>query len=668
MESTARPLSLRDVLSVFWRHRIAMVVITVVCIVIGVVSIQTTRPVYQSTTQILVANPVGQNNAYSNIAMPSAETDIATQIQVLQSAKLMIECFEAAGVDFSSYAANIPTVTVVQAGTTRVFNVSVNSVSPTLSQSLALVIPEVFRRYQLQSDQEQLDSALTFLVQRRQEETEALREAQQKLAAFRAERNLLPLDAETAQRTGGFTGSRAAVEQARVGLELLRERRRAVENKLRTTPKMIENPGAASNQQAIDAQRNRIKELEAQREALLMRFFEDSQEIQQLDIQIQAQRDILASLPRLLDGTAEMVNPEYRNLESQLTSIDIDIRVAEQGLARAMAMAGEATGDFREFQDIQTEQQELEKAVAIREETIAGLLKSIEDLRLRRNTVRDPVTVLSPARPATQVEPRPRQTMIMALLVGIFLSVAYALFRDALDDRLTVADDLHAITGLPSVGAVPALPRSQAILAVPELPNNVLESYRLLRFNLLFSTIDSPVKSIVVTSTDSGEGKTDLACNLAVAASGEGRRVLLVDGNLRSPSIHKKMNVQGKPGLTDVIIGTSTLEESLHQTVIPGLQVLTCGSMVSTPTDLLASPSMQVLFKKMTEMSDLVIFDSPACSKYADAQVLSNIAEGVLYVGRVGKTRRTAMRRGIYALQQARARVLGVALSGANPK
>jgi capsular exopolysaccharide synthesis family protein len=189
---------------------------------------------------------------------------------------------------------------------------------------------------------------------------------------------------------------------------------------------------------------------------------------------------------------------------------------------------------------------------------------------------------------------------------------------------------------------------------------SLLESYRILRSNVRFATVDEPVCSILVTSTIPGEGKSTTAANLAVAMALDERRVILVDADLRRPTVHKKFNMQLKPGLTDVLVGVLPLEAALRDTNIPGLRVLAAGPIPPNPVELLSSRTMHQIHRTLKEMADVIIFDSPPCLVTADAQVLSAEVDGVLYVMQFGETKKTGARHAVELLSRAQARLLGV--------
>jgi capsular exopolysaccharide synthesis family protein len=188
----------------------------------------------------------------------------------------------------------------------------------------------------------------------------------------------------------------------------------------------------------------------------------------------------------------------------------------------------------------------------------------------------------------------------------------------------------------------------------------LLESYRVMRANVQFASIDTDFESIVVTSTSPGEGKSITASNLAMAMALDGRRVILVDGDLRRPTLHEKFSVDQRPGLTNVLVGHTRLEDALKETEIPGLRILTAGPLPPNPAELLNSNAMRAVHRELRDMADAVIFDSPPFLATADAQVLAAMADGIIYVVQFGEAKKSAVRHAMDLINQAHARILGV--------
>jgi protein-tyrosine kinase len=190
------------------------------------------------------------------------------------------------------------------------------------------------------------------------------------------------------------------------------------------------------------------------------------------------------------------------------------------------------------------------------------------------------------------------------------------------------------------------------------------EGYRTLRSNIEFSALDAPIRSLLVTSAVPGEGKTVTAANLAVVFAQAGRRVLLVDANLRKPGVDAIFNLGNAQGLTTLIRGDETsLEAVAQETQVEHLQVVTTGPLPPNPAELLGSQRMHAILNQAKTEHDLVILDSPPLQVVTDAAILSSFTDGTLLVIDARHTRRAAIRQAREALAKADARVLGAVLN-----
>lgn len=208
------------------------------------------------------------------------------------------------------------------------------------------------------------------------------------------------------------------------------------------------------------------------------------------------------------------------------------------------------------------------------------------------------------------------------------------------------------------------------LLTRETLNTNFAEAYRSLRANIGFSSIEQPVKSILVTSAAPGEGKSTTLLNLGIIMAQAGPRVFVVDADFRHPTLHSLIGFtpNGRrvpPGLSDLIAGTAALAEVLLGTGFPRLGVVPTGIVPANPGELLGSQRMRGVIRDLASQADYVLFDSPPCLDYADAFVLSSMVDGVLYVVRAGAQDRAAQRRVQRQLQQAKARMLGVVFNAA---
>src|SRR5207249_4469182 len=153
---------------------------------------------------------------------------------------------------------------------------------------------------------------------------------------------------------------------------------------------------------------------------------------------------------------------------------------------------------------------------------------------------------------------------------------------------------------------------------------------------------DNPTPCMMVTSAVPGEGKSVTSCNLAVAMALDGYSVILVDADMRRPTIHDKFDLPRQPGITNVLLGNTTLEDTVQDTTIDGLRVLTTGPLPPNPPELLNSQSMRQVLQDLREMADIVVVDAPPLLATADAQVLSAHVDGVLLVMQLGAIKKSA--------------------------
>jgi non-specific protein-tyrosine kinase len=190
------------------------------------------------------------------------------------------------------------------------------------------------------------------------------------------------------------------------------------------------------------------------------------------------------------------------------------------------------------------------------------------------------------------------------------------------------------------------------------------EAYRTLRTNLSFYSLDKPLRTLVVTSPAAGEGKSTTIANLAVTMAQSGRRTILVDTDLRRPTLHELFGAQMSPGLTDMIMAEAG-DLPLQKTEVENLWLLSSGAKPPNPADMLGAARMEQIIAQLAEQADIVLFDAPPVMAAADAAILGARVDGVLLVIQAGKTRRDHSERAREILEKSRARIVGAALTNA---
>ncbi|MCG8398365.1 CpsD/CapB family tyrosine-protein kinase [Bacillus atrophaeus] len=205
--------------------------------------------------------------------------------------------------------------------------------------------------------------------------------------------------------------------------------------------------------------------------------------------------------------------------------------------------------------------------------------------------------------------------------------------------------------------------RGLAQISVLQNKSLVAEQYRTIRTNIAFSSVQTNLRSILVTSSVPGEGKSFSAANLAAVFAQQEKKVLLVDADLRKPTIHETFQLENVTGLTNVLVGTCSLSETVQPTPIDNLYILTSGPMPPNPAELLSSKAMGDLILDIYDQYSLVIFDSPPLLAVADGQILANQTDGSVLVVLSGKTKIDTVQKAKDALEQSKAKLLGALLN-----
>jgi tyrosine-protein kinase len=275
-------------------------------------------------------------------------------------------------------------------------------------------------------------------------------------------------------------------------------------------------------------------------------------------------------------------------------------------------------------------------------------------------------TTISPAvPPSSPTTPDVRRNLLLGLLAGLAIGVGVAFGRHALDTKVRSEADIKALSDRPMLSKIPMDKNTRGKpLSLVMDPHGVhAEAIRRLRTNLLFIDVTTGKHSFVVTSAMPGEGKTTTVINLAMALADTGARVLLVDGDLRNPSVAKTMGLEGGVGLTTILLGAATVDDVVQQWRDSSLFVLPAGQIPPNPSEILGSEPMETLFDHLTKEFDYVLVDSPPVLPVIDAIVINKLVGGLLFVVAADRTRKRDLQSAIKALTTVDARAAGFALN-----
>ena len=291
---------------------------------------------------------------------------------------------------------------------------------------------------------------------------------------------------------------------------------------------------------------------------------------------------------------------------------------------------------------------------------LSGLLAGSSNLFL---------SVLAPAQESTTpISPNVSQNVLFAAIAGLILAAGAVLLLEYLDDTIKDGEDAQRVLNLSTLGAITRITNvrdlSDSLITMKHPRSPIAEAYRVLRTNLRFSGIENPSGALLVTSSGPGEGKTTTAANLAVALAQGGKRVVIMDTDLRRPTLHKVFGLPNNVGLSSMFLEEGTeLENVMQPTSIEGLRVITSGPVPPNPAEILDSKQMSKILTNLRAQTDMLILDSPPVLAVADASILGSRCSGAILVVDAGHTRTDAGRRAVDTLSRTNVKMLGIVLN-----
>jgi non-specific protein-tyrosine kinase len=346
-------------------------------------------------------------------------------------------------------------------------------------------------------------------------------------------------------------------------------------------------------------------------------------------------------------------------------SIDADLKATQDQISAIQAQVDTLTALPARTGAQDAEQATLEGRLVSLRATYATLLSYASSNASNLLTVVEPAVA-----PLQPVSPKPLLNTFIAAILGLLAAAGVAFMAEYLDDAIKDSDEVQEIAGLGTLGAISRMKgdkgRSEIYRLAPMLypRSGAAEAYRTLRSNIEFASVDTPIRTLLVTSSIPGEGKTTTASNLAVVFAQAGRRVLLIDADLRKPGVHLVFDLPNAHGLTSLLRSDEVSLDAIAQaTEQENLRILTTGPLPPNPAELLGSKRMRTVLDRLKGAGDLLVFDSPPLQAVTDSAILSSFVDGTILVIDASRSRRGMVRQGREALAKAGANVLGAVLN-----
>lgn len=584
--------------------------------------------------------------------------------------------------------------------------------SPEQAQAIANIASELYVSNQSEMKRTELRQGLSFLKQQIDQMESKIQETEKALSSFKDKEGLVisASDTESGGLLGKLSGMQNDLIQAENEVELANTQLQTIEKLIEEKRKYAKSATTSGVSAQIDQIREKLVSLKLELSAKMETRTDKDPEVISIRKKIEsAEEQLKTEFDRLLSGTdTGSLDPvsELQNLMQQYITLTVQLKSAEK---RAELMKGRLN-QFRlqhpELPEKQVELMKLERQSRIYEQSFATLTNKYEDMRLMEQMRVAGLKIVDPASlPKSPKSPNVLLTIVLGAFLGLFLGIGLAFFLHYIDDTINTEEDVTKFVNLPVLGTIPkitpydvpetALTRQSNAVSVVRnnglrsksikemrnlLGHSILyapkssyktsakEGYFNLAVNIQFASVDKKVKSLLITSSSVGEGKTTTASNLAITMARPDMSVLLIDADIRRPKLHRILGQNRQPGLLDILAsdignGRDLLDGFIRQTQVNNLYLLPAGSHIPNIGSLFASQKMSDLIERLKQKYDMIVIDSSPILSAADSIALSSKVDGVLLVLFSGKTDGKTANRGIKALERINANIIGTVVT-----
>jgi capsular exopolysaccharide synthesis family protein len=665
---------LRDYLDIVRRRLRIVIGAFVAALAVAVAVSLTTPPTYRASTTIttdktppaVLTDRTGELNVSVDLGAAQAP-DVLTLVELIKSEAVrdgaMFRLAPTVGTDAARGALN--TLSVQQVRQTELVRINIEYTNPRVAAEAANAVADALVDMNLKATRRRATETRDFIGRELQEASRRLRAAEDAMVAFRDRNGDIALSQQTTLSLQKLADLQAQLVDVRLQREtvqqLLASARGRLANQANATP-TAPNPVIASLQEEL-------AKLEIELSGLRLEFTPKHPAILSTTAKIEETKQHLnAELGKTLRG--EMIQAE-----TNMASLN----------SRERAMQNVIAGYAERMRGVPLHEVDLARLTRdVKESEAIYLLLSdrYEHARISENSIGSVIRVVDAAKaPGAPVKPRRQTNTLFGGLLGLMVGVVGALVVEQLDDTVKSAEEIERVLGAPVLGAIPivggahtpGIPKSgtdketavSPPLAATDRHSRAAEAYRALRTHVLFSMPDVERKRLLVTSALPREGKSTVVVNLAVAIADTDRRVWLIDGDMRRPTLSHWFGGAGSAGLAGVLAGQADVDTVVRQTAEPNLWYVESGPTAPNPAELLGSQRMARLMERARAEADVVLVDSPPMLPVTDAEVVAaQSVDGVLLIVKAGETNKRALAYVRKRLERVGAKLVGAVLNG----
>lgn len=649
-------------------------------------------PVYQSGVRILVSQnrpPLGAEPGQSGA---SAATDLATQCVALTSEVVLISAVDNFGLaekeEFGSREMALAKLAIglsaspvqMDRTNTDVIQVSYRGASPAECRLALAAVMQAYKNFLGQSERAISEDTADLVKQASGQLMTELDALESEYAAFRAE---LPLLGQGENTVNPYSVRLAEVHAQLTGLIVQRS---ALDAKIAAVKEALEKGGSREAltlmvdqlREAGDGKSETISVAEKlfplllEKELLTENLGPDHPKVQSIERQIRLTREHLNNLLDASgagDGPKDLLGVYIASLQYELETI----RVQEEKLNK---IYDEVSGNAKQLESVMSRDRQMTHEIERKSKMLDVIAKKLDEMSLF-NSQGIRIQAMAEPGPGARTPVKRNEFMIIGGVLGFVLAAGLAYMMEASDKSFRTAEDIRDEIGAPVLGHVPVISGKPAadfaqlapVLSTVHLPKgSSAEAFRLVRTALFFGARGGNLKVIQVTSPDQGDGKSTVAANLAVAIAHSGRPTLLIDADLRRPTVHSLFGIDGGPGLAGTIAGAADPDDAILESGVPNLSLLPCGMRPHNPAELLADPGFEQLLDWARDRYDFIIVDTPPLLAVSDPGNVACRVDAVLLTLRLDKRTRAKAIEARDILDRVGANVLGIVINGVNAK